>query len=311
MNSIKKNIIFHENDKAYDYNIIRSNKKFNKSFVSSPKINIKRFSIKDKDKTNLESTKYFSEYRNILFNNNSKENQNVNFLNIKKFKTNLKEAIHPLLKSFNKNSLLFGNELIRDKNKKLTINIIEHEVSMKNLLKAKQNKNNCHIIKDITKKNNNNDFNDKNKIINILKTQTKSNFNNKYKLMFKSSNTKKRKLIQSYFSFIKNDFKEAFENMSPSKRILSSYKTIYKKNLNKKIFDSINNNYINKSKRNILFSPIMTYSNYVNKENIKLNFTKNKSFDKNKNKKIHNNEIFSFYTVKNHILKTENNFLKI
>ena len=104
---------------------------------------------------------------------------------------------------------------------------------MKNLLTTKNNKffeNKYQVIKD----DENDTIHNKNKILHIIRTQTKSNFNNKYRLMFKSSNMKKRNLIQNYFSLLKQDIKFDYEPINSTSRKLHRRKqyrqrqTIYK-----------------------------------------------------------------------------------
>ena len=102
---------------------------------------------------------------------------------------------------------LFKNKYIRECSQKLLsnqVNITDYNLTcnMSNFGKnnsSRKNKNS--VIIDDSKINNFD--NEKNIILNVFKTQSKSNFNNKYKIIYKSSNSKKRESIQKYFSSIK------------------------------------------------------------------------------------------------------------
>ena len=152
-----------------------------------------------------------------------------------------------------------------------------------------------------------NNIYDKNKIFNILRVQTKSNFNNKYKLLFKSSNIKKRNLIQNYFSSIKKNKKSNFDNTTTCIRKYDLKKNSYNnKNINKKLYDFINNKYIQNTKRKIITIPIS--SNKKKNESKRVKSIKNNSFNKNKIDNVENNDFFPFYSTKNPIFQTEINF---
>ena len=236
----------------------------------------------DKDKINLENISYLEK---DIFNKNASKTQS-NSLYSKFNNSYIKKLCNPLLK--NKN-YIFGNKLIRNYNKKdIQINIFEQEISMKNLLKEQNNKfldNKYEVIKD----EKDDTINNKNKILNIIRIQTKSNFNNKYRVMFKSSNKKKRNLIQNYFSLInifmfkffkyilnkfiliKKDLKYNYEPINLTSRKLCinkidnfpelSYRLSQKKKISKDILKKINNINIthirNKEKNTKIFIPIL------------------------------------------------------
>ena len=218
----------------------------------------------DKDKINLENISYLEK---DIFNKNASKTQS-NSLYSKFNNSYIKKLCNPLLK--NKN-YIFGNKLIRNYNKKdIQINIFEQEISMKNLLKEQNNKfldNKYEVIKD----EKDDTINNKNKILNIIRIQTKSNFNNKYRVMFKSSNKKKRNLIENYFSLIKKDLKYNYEPINLTSRKLCinkidnfpelSYRLSQKKKISKDILKKINNINIthirNKEKNTKIFIPIL------------------------------------------------------
>ena len=218
----------------------------------------------DKDKINLENISYLEK---DIFNKNASKTQS-NSLYSKFNNSYIKKLCNPLLK--NKN-YIFGNKLIRNFNKKdIQINIFEQEISMKNLLKEQNNKfldNKYEVIKD----EKDDTINNKNKILNIIRIQTKSNFNNKYRVMFKSSNKKKRNLIKNYFSLIKKDLKYNYEPINLTSRKLCinrndnfpeiSYRLSQKKKISKDILKKINNINIthirNKEKNTKIFIPIL------------------------------------------------------
>ena len=218
----------------------------------------------DKDKINLENISYLEK---DIFNKNASKTQS-NSLYSKFNNSYIKKLCNPLLK--NKN-YIFGNKLIRNFNKKdIQINIFEQEISMKNLLKEQNNKfldNKYEVIKD----EKDDTINNKNKILNIIRIQTKSNFNNKYRVMFKSSNKKKRNLIENYFSLIKKDLKYNYEPINLTSRKLCinkidnfpelSYRLSQKKKISKDILKKINNINIthirNKEKNTKIFIPIL------------------------------------------------------
>ena len=218
----------------------------------------------DKDKINLENISYLEK---DIFNKNASKTQS-NSLYSKFNNSYIKKLCNPLLK--NKN-YIFGNKLIRNYNKKdIQINIFEQEISMKNLLKEQNNKfldNKYEVIKD----EKDDTINNKNKILNIIRIQTKSNFNNKYRVMFKSSNKKKRNLIENYFSLIKKDLKYNYEPINLTSRKLCinkidnfpelSYRLSQKKKISKDILkkiNNINNTHIrNKEKNTKIFIPIL------------------------------------------------------
>ena len=218
----------------------------------------------DRDKINLENISYLEK---DIFNKNASKTQS-NSLYSKFNNSYIKKLCNPLVK--NKN-YVFGNKFIRNFNKKdIQINIFEQEISMKNLLKEQNNKfldNKYEVIKD----EKDDTINNKNKILNIIRIQTKSNFNNKYRVMFKSSNKKKRNLIQNYFSLIKKDLKYNYEPINLTSRKLCinkndnlpelSYRISQKKKISKDILKKINNiNMVhirNKEKNTKIFIPIL------------------------------------------------------
>ena len=220
--------------------------------------------VPDKDKINLENISYLE--KDIFNKNASKTQSNSHY---SKFNNSyIKKLCNPLVK--NKN-YVFGNKFIRNFNKKdIQINIFEQEISMKNLLKEQNNKfldNKYEVIKD----EKDDTINNKNKILNIIRIQTKSNFNNKYRVMFKSSNKKKRNLIQNYFSLIKKDLKYNYKPINLTSRKLCinkndnlpelSYRLSQKKKISKDILKKINNiNMVhlrNKEKNTKIFIPIL------------------------------------------------------
>ena len=166
MNSHSKKILIkcHKNLESNKNNIIRntSNIYFHSNHAIPSSIKMNKLNLKDKDKINLENIKLFSNYNKNLFNSKKKcLNMKNNFVNLKKYNNRNKGNIQPLTNILNKNELLFKNKLIRDKNKSqiAQINIIGYDISANNLI----NKYAYSIIKD----NRNNNFFDKNKILNI------------------------------------------------------------------------------------------------------------------------------------------------
>jgi hypothetical protein len=218
----------------------------------------------DKDKINLENINYLE---NDIFNKKASQTQSNSF-HLQFNNSYIKNVYNPLL--INKNNI-FANKLIRNFNKKeIQINIFQQEISMKKLLTANNNKNldnKYEVIKD----EKDDTINNKNKILNIIRIQTKSNFNNKYRVMFKSSNKKKRNLIQNYFSLIKKDLKYNYEPINLTSRKLCinkidnfpelSYRLSQKKKISKDILKKINNINIthirNKEKNTKIFIPIL------------------------------------------------------
>ena len=269
MNLISKRIILSNPNKLKRFNeeILKPNKTSRqKSEISLSNIqNMNYEEDKDNDKINLENINYIE--KNI-FNKKSMKRQSSSFIENHHNISNRKHY-YPIL--INKGNL-FGNKLIRNINKikNIQISIFEQEISMINLLKVKKNKymeNKYQVIKDDQK----NTINNKNKILDIIRTQTKSNFNNKYRLKFKSSNKKKRNLIQNYFSLIKRDLKYENKPINSSGRKLYSVKNnthhpelSFKKNLKKKIdkdiLNKINYSQINNIKKKVIFIPILKSS---------------------------------------------------
>ena len=199
----------------------------------------------DKDKINLENINYLDK---VIFNKKTSQTQSNSFHS--KFNNSyIKKVYNPLL--INKNNI-FANKLIRNFNKKeIQINIFQQEISMQKLLTANNYKN-LDIKYEVIKDEKNDTINNKNKILNIIRTQTKSNFNNKYRVKFKSSNKKKRNLIQNYFSLIKKDLKYNYEpnNLTNRKLYITkksnfaelSYRLSQKKKISKDILNKLNNN---------------------------------------------------------------------
>ena len=212
----------------------------------------------DRDKITLENINYL---KRDIFKKKSLFKQNSFYS--KKNNYSKKELNHPLL--INKDNL-FGNKLIRNLNKikNIQINIFEQEISMKKLLTTKRMKmieNKYQVIKD-----DKNNINNKNKILNIIRTQTKSNFNNKYRLMFKSSNKKKRNVIQNYFSLIKRDIKYNYDQINSTRRNNYSkdinypelsFRSKSKLKINKDILNNINYSHITEKKEKLIFIPIL------------------------------------------------------
>ena len=257
--------------------ILNSKKKEKKKELSLTNINSKN-NESDKDKLNLENINYLEK---DIFKTKVSKTQ-CNSFNSKFNNSYIKNICNPILK--NKNNI-FGNKLIRNFNKKeIHINIFEHEISMKNIFKTKNNiffDNKYEVVKD----EKSDTINNKSKILNIIRTQTKSNFNNKYRVMFKSANKKKRNLIQNYFSLIKKDLKYNYEptNLTSRKLYINnninfpelSYRLSQKKKISKDILNKLinkNNNLSqisNKQKNKKIFIPIL---NTKIKEDSKLKY---------------------------------------
>ena len=285
MKFISKKIILSNPTRLFRFKeeILKTNKSQQKNELSLSTINQNNNEL-DKDKINLENINYFE--KNI-FNKKSLQTQNNSF--IKFHNVTDKNINHPL--SISKN--LFANKLIRNFNKinDIQINIFDQEISMKNLLTTKRNKffDNKYQVINADK---NDTIHNKNKILHIIRTQTKSNFNNKYKLMFKSSNIKKRNLIQNYFSLLKQDIiKFDYEPINSTSRKLYfskndklpdiSYRLKQKKKINKDILNNINYSHISKRKRKLVFIPISNLKTKEDKKDSKIKI-KNKiiSIDK-------------------------------
>ena len=223
-----------------------------------------------KDKINFEK---LNEFEKKIFNRKSLITQNYTFISSKN-NISRKKINYPLI--MNKDNL-FRNKLIRNFNKMkdIHISIFEQEISMKNLLKTtKKNKfmeNKYQVIQD----ERNNTIYDKNKIMNIIRTQTKSNFNNKYRLMFKSSNKKKRNVIQNYFSLIKKDLKNDHEPINSTDRKIYifrnnnfpelSFRKNHREKINKDLLNNINRSQISDRKKKVIFVPIF-HHNIMEKE---------------------------------------------
>ena len=217
----------------------------------------------DKDKISLE---YINYTNRDIFNKKFLRTQSGSlfskFPNISNKKINSRILI-------NKDNL-FANKLIRNykKIKEIQINIFEQDISKNNLLMAKKNtfmENKYQIIQD--DKNDVNPNNSKSKILKIIRTQTRSNFNNKYRLMFKSSNKKKRNDIQNYFSLIKKDMKFDYEPIIATNRKVYTFKENnipefgFKKKekikINRDIFRKNNFSNLINNKKKLIFIPIL------------------------------------------------------
>ena len=215
----------------------------------------------DKDKITLENINYIEK---DIFTQKPSAKKNSSFIS-KNDNISNKELNPP---SIIKKDNLFGNKIIRNLNKikNIQISIFEQEISMKNLLTAKRNKfmeNKYQVIKD----DKNDTINNKNKILNIIRTQTKSNFNNKYRLKFKSSNKKKRNVIQNYFSLIKKDMKFDNGHINTTGRKLYSFnnnnfrelsfKRYPRAKINKDILLNINTSHISDKTKKVVFIPLL------------------------------------------------------
>ena len=230
----------------------------------------------DKDKISLEYLNYIDR---DIFNKKFLRTQSGSFFskfpNISNKKINSRILI-------NKDNL-FANKLIRNykKIKEIQINIFEQDISKNNLLMAKKNtfmENKYQIIQD-----DKNDFDtnnsSKNKILKIIRTQTRSNFNNKYKLLFKSSDKKKRNDIQNYFSLIKKDMKFDYEPIIATNRKVYTFKEKnaqefsfrkrQKIKINRDIFQRNNISDIMNKKNKLIFMPILN-ENKRRKEDSKI-----------------------------------------
>ena len=229
----------------------------------------------DKDKISLE---YINYTNRDIFNKKFLRTQSGSFFskfpNISNKKINSRILI-------NKDNL-FANKLIRNykKIKEIQINIFEQDISKNNLLMAKKNtfmENKYQIIQD--DKNDVNPNNSKSKILKIIRTQTRSNFNNKYRLMFKSSNKKKRNDIQNYFSLIKKDMKFDYEPIIATNRKVYSFKEKkaqefsfrkrQKIKINRDIFRKNNFSNLINNKKKLIFIPILN-PNQRRKEDSKI-----------------------------------------
>ena len=217
----------------------------------------------DKDKISLEYLNYIDR---DIFNKKFLRTQSGSFFS--KFPNIPKKEINRRL-LINKDNL-FANKLIRNSNKikEIQISIFEQEISTKSLLTTKKNnilENKYQIIQD--DKNDVNPNNSKSKILKIIRTQTRSNFNNKYRLMFKSSNKKKRNDIQNYFSLIKKDMKFDYEPIIATNRKVYTFKENnipefgFKKKekikINRDIFRKNNFSNLINNKKKLIFIPIL------------------------------------------------------
>jgi hypothetical protein len=306
------------NNKSFYNNLISKNKTINPNDNSSSlfkKINKAFQKDKDKDKMNLENSNLFSYFH--------KPNYKY-FYDRKKFKSIPNKKINKCIKSkdfleqsinsFNNTELLFKNKFIRDNNKNqfIQINSIGPEITIHNLLKAKDNdyKSKYQIIKD----NNYSHRFDKNKILYILKTQTQSNFNNKYKLIFQSSNINKRNSIRKYFSLIKKNLKEEFKTVeTPTNNIYQKNDiyikkdiSLFKKNINK----TPTSHYKLKSNKILRTIPVIINSKIKEKINGEKDMKYKNCINSNKNDYNEINETISFYSTKNPIFQTETNLKK-
>ena len=315
MNSIDMN-----NKSFYNYFIKRNKRNSRNSRNNNVSSLFKQINItfqKDKDKMNIENSNLFSYFYKPNFENiyNKKKNKSIPNKTINKFYKS-KDFFEQSINSFNKTELLFKNKFIRNKNKNqyIQINSIGPEIPLNNLLKDKDNeyKSKYNIIKD---NNHSNKF-DKNKILDILNFQTKSNFNNKYKLIFKSSDIKKRNLIRNYFSLIKSNLKEEFKTLdTPKKNSYNKNETNMNIIRDFDLFYNINKtcitNYKFKSKRLLRTIPIIINSKFKKEENNKEKDIKYKNIiNTSKNDYNENDETFSFYSTKNPIFQTETSLKK-
>ena len=281
---------------------------FVKGYSSSSFTNI--LFTKDKDKINIENTTLFYKFNKLLFNKKVFDKKIKFDINLKNNIINKDNSIGSI-NLFN-NYELFKNKLIRQSNKiqSMQINVNEQEISMNNLLNAKKYKYFNNIVID----GNNKNF-DKNKIFNLLKIQTKSNFNNKYNLLFKSSNIKKRKIIQNYFSMIKKRDIGNCQNTSFLSNMNCEVKpnSCNNKKLNKKISGYFNVKFNEKTKRKKpLYKP-----NNIDKKKIEfmrikstnnINSMSYQSYNSNISKEkdnTENNDCFSFFSTKNPVFQTE------
>ena len=229
----------------------------------------------DKDKISLEYLNYIDR---DIFNKKFLRTQSGSFFS--KFPNVPKKEINRRL-LINKDNL-FANKLIRNYNKikEIQISIFEQEISTKSLLTTKKNnilENKYQIIQD--DKNDVNPNNSKSKILKIIRTQTRSNFNNKYRLMFKSSNKKKRNDIQNYFSLIKKDMKFDYEPIIATNRKVYTFKEnnipefSFKKKekikINRDIFRKNNFSNLINNKKKLIFIPILN-PNQRRKEDSKI-----------------------------------------
>ena len=272
MKFINKKIILSNPTRLFRFKeeILKCNKNQQKNELSLSNIN-QNNNVLDKDKINLENINYLEK---SIFNKKSLKTKD-NYLNSQFLNISHRNILHPLPKNINN---LFANKLIRNFNKinDIQINIYDQEISMKNLLTTKNNKffeNKYQVIKD----DKNDTIHNKNKILHIIRTQTKSNFNNKYRLMFKSSNMKKRNLIQNYFSLLKQDIKFDYEPINSTSRKLHlskngkfpelEYKQKQKKKISKDLLNNINHSHISKRKKKMIFIPIL---NFKTKEDSKI-----------------------------------------
>ena len=272
MNLIGKSILLRNPTKfqRFQEEILKTNKiNKQKSELSLSNLLTKN-DDQDKDKINFEK---LNEFEKKIFNRKSLITQNYTFISSKN-NISRKKINYPLI--MNKDNL-FRNKLIRNFNKMkdIHISIFEQEISMKNLLKTtKKNKfmeNKYQVIQD----ERNNTIYDKNKIMNIIRTQTKSNFNNKYRLMFKSSNKKKRNVIQNYFSLIKKDLKNDHEPINSTDRKIYifrnnnfpelSFRKNHREKINKDLLNNINRSQISDRKKKVIFVPIF-HHNIMEKE---------------------------------------------
>jgi len=307
------------NKSFYNYIIKRNKRNSRNNNVSSLFKQINKTFQKDKDKMNIENSNLFSYFYKPNFENiyNKKKYKSIPNKTINKF-YKAKDFLDQSINTFNNTQLLFRNKFIRNKNKNqyIYINSIGPEIPLNNLLKAKGNeyKTKYQIIKD----NKHSNRFDKNKILNILKFQTKSNFNNKYKLIFKSSDIKKRNLIKNYFSLIKKNLKEEYKTVeTPQKNLYKKNETNANMNINRDfdLFYNINktciSNYKFKSKRLLRTIPILINSKFKKEEINEEKDIKYKSIiNTSKNDYNDNDETFSFYSTKNPIFQTETNLKK-
>jgi hypothetical protein len=267
MNLIGKPILLRNPTKfqRFQEEILKTNKSTKQKSELSLSNLLTKNDDQDKDKINFEN---LNEIEKKIFNRKSLITQNNTFIS-SKHNIPSKKIDYPLI--MNKDNL-FRNKLIRNFNKikNIHISIFEQEISMKNLLKTtKKNKfmeNKYQVIQD----ERNNTIYDKNKILNIIRTQTKSNFNNKYRLMFKSSNKKKRNVIQNYFSLIKRDLKNDNEPINSTDRKIYifrnnnfpelSFRKSHKERINKDLLNNINRSQISDRKKKVIFVPIFNHN---------------------------------------------------
>ena len=271
--------------------------------------------FKTKDNTKFESMK-------IAFHNPLKHIKSNNLLNCfttDKFAQNYKKPkkseytlilnqkkkeLNNISKISNNHSFMNYNKKVNEKEKKLKNNFTTDNNINGGIMKITDSDNSSYnyngkiglnaplSYKELTSNNFSIDeiSNSKKNINNIRddKNNTKNNLK-KDEVYIDKSNIKKKEG--------KNNYKN--ENFFDIKTNIIKHKLIKRNNDNNNINHSYNNNKNNKSSSNILYDVINNNSYYksqrknkVNKDNIKTNFSYNKSYDNNKNLNINNNSIF-------------------